>query len=351
VPTLVRFDNGSSTIVPVKGQEPLHHGDDEDSDQALVFDTAAHLSSLGGNFQSQLLGNTGFPKTDFALNSKHYLSLRLNTSRYWGSNNVFFDPASPITNFALSKKGEESVRTATAALALNSALGPRLTNHLRAPVSRDLQSSTSNSADVRTRISSVIEGFGRSTILPRNTNEDRLHLAETMSLEAGRSAWKFGGDTLLTRINNFFPSLSGGEYIFSAIKVDPFTFVPEEGGLELTPLRAYAHGVPRYYIQNFGNATTHPNTREYATFAQDTLRLRDNFNLSLGVRYDLQTFSESGMTRNPLWPQAGRLPHATNDFAPRAGFSWAARSPRRLRHFLRPHSANLYLRARHQQWR
>jgi len=157
VPTLVRFDNGSASAVPVKGQEPLHHGDYEDSDKDLVFATAAHLSTLGGNFQSQMLGNTGFLKTDVALNSRNYLSLRVSTSRYWGTNNVFFDPASPITNFGLSENGEESVRTETAVLSLNSALTPRLTNHLRAQVSRDLQSSTSNSADVRTRISSVIE--------------------------------------------------------------------------------------------------------------------------------------------------------------------------------------------------
>jgi hypothetical protein len=323
VPTLVRFDDGSAVVTPKKGQEPLYHGDYEDSDKDMVMASAAHLSSLGGNYQSQLLGDTGFLKTDFALNSRNQLSLRVSTSRYWGANNVFLDPASPITNFGLSENGEESVNTETAALSLNSAVTARLTNHLRAQVSRDLQSSTTNSRAVRTRISSVIEGFGRSTILPRHTNEDRLHLAETMSLEAGRSTWKFGGDALLTRINNFFPSLSGGEYIFSAIKVDPFTFVPEEGGLELTPLRAYAHGVPRYYIQNFGTATTHPDAKEYAAFAQDTIRLRENLNISLGVRYDLQTFSESGMVSNPLWPQAGRLPHATNDFAPRAGFSWS----------------------------
>ena len=151
-----------------------------------------------------------------------------------------------------------------------------------------------------------------------------------MSFETGRHTWKYGGDALLTRIENFFPALSGGEYLFSAIKVDPFTFVPEEGGLELTPLRAYAHGVPRYYIQNFGRATTHPGTKEYAAFAQDTLRLRENLNVSLGVRYDLQSFSESGMLSNPLWPQSGRVPKATNDFAPRFGFSWSLGDDRPL---------------------
>ena len=58
----------------------------------------------------------------------------------------------------------------------------------------------------------------------------------TFSVEGRRNSWKLGGDALLTRIHNFFPSLSGGEYIFDPIKVNPFTFEPQEAGLELTPL-------------------------------------------------------------------------------------------------------------------
>ena len=53
--------------------------------------------------------------------------------------------------------------------------------------------------------------IGRSTILPRETREHRLHFAETLSIEAGRHSWKFGGDALLTRIYNYFPSMFGGE--------------------------------------------------------------------------------------------------------------------------------------------
>ena len=57
---------------------------------------------------------------------------------------------------------------------------------------------------------------------------------------------------MLTKIYNFFPSTFGGEYIFDPIKVDPFTFQPLIGGIQLTPLRAYAHQVPHYYIQRLG---------------------------------------------------------------------------------------------------
>jgi hypothetical protein len=323
VPTLVRFLDGSSAFVPQKGAEPLHHGDYEESDKALVFAAADQLNSMAGEFGSSLLGNAGFFKVDLSLTPKHYLSTRLSTSRYYGANNVFFDPASPITTFAVSQNGEENVATESASVSLTSALSWRMTSHLRAQFSRDLQESFSNSTVPRTRIYDVFDGFGRSSILPRQTREHRFHLAETLSLETGRHSWKFGGDTLFTRTFNFFPSLFGGEYIFDTLRVDPWTFAPMRYGMEITPLRAYAHQVPRYYIQNFGSAVSHPDSNEYSWFVQDTIRLGSRLAVSLGTRYDLQTFSTRGLQTNPLWPDSGKVPTDINNFAPRVGLAYS----------------------------
>ncbi len=63
---------------------------------------------MAGNYGSQLLGNTGFVKLDATLSQRHHLSARLNTSRYYGANNVFFDPASPVTTFATSKTAKKT---------------------------------------------------------------------------------------------------------------------------------------------------------------------------------------------------------------------------------------------------
>ena len=59
----------------------------------------------------------------------------------------------------------------------------------------------------RTKIYNVIDSFGQSSILPRQTREHRLHAAETLSLSAGRNEWKFGGDAMFTWDDNYFPSL------------------------------------------------------------------------------------------------------------------------------------------------
>jgi len=330
VPAVVRFLDGSSVVVPQAAAGPATPGDYEATDQALVFATAAQLSKQAGTFPSSMLGNAGFFKFDLVLNQHNNLSLRLNTSRYYGHNNVFLDPASPLSSFGISDNGEENVSTESGSLALASNLSVKAVSRFRAQFSRDLQSSTANSTDPLTKISDIIEGFGRSSILPRQTREHRLHLAETLSVEGKRNSWKFGGDVLLTWIYNFFPSLSGGEYIFDPIKVNPFTFEIQEGGLELTPLRAYAHQVPHYYLQSFGPAVTHPDTNEYAGFLQDTIRVSERLALSLGARYDLQTFSTKGLQANPLWPDAGRVPYNTGNFAPRVGLAYSIGNERPL---------------------
>jgi len=242
-PTVVRFIDGGRAVVPLPGAGPATPGDYEASDQTLVFATATQLSKGAGEYPSKLLGNAAFAKVNVALSSHNLLSIRLNTSRYSGSNNVFLDPSSPVTAYGISDNGTENVATETLSASLSSAPSVKIASHFRAQFSRDLQWSRSNSNQPLTRIPGIIDGMGQSTILPRQTREHRLHFAETLSREGDRHLWKFGGDALFTFINNYFPSMFGGEYIFSPIKVNPFTFQQMNGGLELTPLRAYAHEV------------------------------------------------------------------------------------------------------------
>ena len=329
-PNVVEFLDGSSQVVPAAGTGPYTPGDYEASDQALVFAAAAHLSSLAGEYPAAQIGNSSYTKLDINLTPRHQLALRLNTTRYWGANNVFLDPSSPVTYDSISNNGQELVSTETGSLSLTSGLSPRWISHLRAQFSRDLQQSYSNTSDVLVKIPNILDGIGRSNLLPRQTREHRLHLAETVSHEGNRNAWKFGGDGLLTWIYDFFPSQQSGEYLFYPIKVDPFTYEPMESGLPLSALRAYAHEVPHYYLQNFGSAASHPDTNEYAAFAQDTLRVTDHLALVLGVRWDLQTFTTAGLISNPLFPPSGKVPFQPRNFAPRAGLAYSFGNTRPL---------------------
>jgi hypothetical protein len=349
LPTVVEFENGAMTVVPQLGTPgfPLDyevcdpHIGGSACDQTLVAGASALLSQQGGTFPATMLGNTGFLKIDRVMGSRNLLSARLSTSRYYGTNNVFLDPSSPVTNDALSGNGQEQVRTESAALTVTSTLSPRWTSHLRGQFSRDLQQSLPNSTAPRAEIYNWIADMGESSILPRQTREHRLHLAETISYSRGQHQWKFGGDGMRTWDYNYFPSLYSGEYIFDYVSVNPWFFVPMLEGLDLTPLRSWAHTVmpswnadagnwtgptanlARYYVQNFGNPVSHPDSNDYAAFVQDTMRLTSHLSASLGVRYDLQTFSRAGMVSNSLWPLAGKMPEPNRNFAPRIGLAYA----------------------------
>ena len=58
----MRFVDGSSVLVPQKGDEPLHHGDYEDSDKDLVFAAAAHLNTMAGTYRSECWATLRFSK-------------------------------------------------------------------------------------------------------------------------------------------------------------------------------------------------------------------------------------------------------------------------------------------------
>ena len=171
-------------MVPQAGAGPATPGDYEATDQALVFATAAHLSKQAGTFPSSMIGNAGFFKLDFVLNQHNNLSLRLNTSRYYGHNNVFLDPASPLTSFGISDNGEEDVSTESGSLSLTSNLSFRVVSRFRAQFSRDLQSSTANSTDPLTKIPDHHRGL--RTLIHSSPPDPGTPPASGRDLQCGR---------------------------------------------------------------------------------------------------------------------------------------------------------------------
>jgi hypothetical protein len=316
VPSIMQFANGASSIVPTAA-------DYDYTDQPLVMAAAQHLNSMGGTYPTTMQGNAGFAKLDFTLSPKQLAFVRISTSRLNGVNDEFFDPSSPVTGYAETANGSQDVRTESVAASLTSAWTSNLATNLRLQFSRDVQLATSNSDQPWTKIYDIIAGFGGSSTLPQDTREHKFFAGDTLSYETSRVHWKFGGDFIQNWIYNYYPYLFGGEFYFDDVKVNPFTYAPMEYGEPLTPLRAYAHDVPRYYMQDFGNAVSHPNSRLYSAFTQSTIRVTRNFTLNAGLRYDLQTFEPGALETNPLYLPSGKVPTDLNNFSPRVGFAYS----------------------------
>jgi hypothetical protein len=175
VPSVVQFANGASTIVP----QPTDY---DYTDKALVYAAAQKLNDMGGSYPTTMQGNAGFAKIDFNLSQKQLAFVRVSTSRLTGTNNVFFDPSSPITGYAATANGTENVQTESIAASLISSWTNRLATNFRVQFSRDVQNFVSNSDQPWTKIYDLMAGFGGSSTLPRDTSEHKLHIAETLTM-------------------------------------------------------------------------------------------------------------------------------------------------------------------------
>src|SRR6201999_3939688 len=92
VPSIMQFANGASSVV-------AQCADYDYKDQKLVTAAAQQLNAMGGTYPTTMQGNAGFGKVDFTLSPKQLAFVCLSTSRFTGTNHVFFDPSSPITGY------------------------------------------------------------------------------------------------------------------------------------------------------------------------------------------------------------------------------------------------------------
>ena len=138
------------------------------------------------NSRRKMVGNAGFFKLDFTLTPHETLSTRISTSRYYGLNNVFLDPSSPLTTNAISENGQEQVATETASVSLTSTFSWRLISHLRAQFSRDLQQSSTNTTDPLTKVAAPSTASDVRTFCP-------ARLANIACTWPRPSAWKASG--------------------------------------------------------------------------------------------------------------------------------------------------------------
>jgi hypothetical protein len=228
-----------------------------------------------------------------------------------------------------------------ATAALTSVVSPALVNELR--VNRSIQRLMRN-IPASSRLlpgldfpSVRIGTDGAST--PQGRVQRNWIVANTTSYHSGRHSLKWGGEMNLVRAPVLTNENFNGNYRFPR-DTGPFTPDRYTAGLNLQFARAESPD-PTY-------TTLRRDMNMYALFVNDTWRLRPNFTLSLGVRYDLRTlkgdlggpdaFSQPGFSRDrpeEVWLNvalgtAGTIgvqpwqpvPNDTLDLSPRVGFSW-----------------------------
>lgn len=254
-------------------------------------------------------------KLDWQLSPRQRLSLRYNHQNFTGANGE----TSGSTN-AEEHSGDSLVRTRTLNASLASVFGSTLFNELRAQYARDQEPGLANTADPETVVNQSgqrVLTFGRNNFSPRETTITRLQVADTVTWVRGAHTLKLGADFNHDGIFNFFPGFFRGSYTFNSL-------ASFDGGRPT--------GSGEFYQQNFAGvgttgAETHPDSTELAAFVQDVWKPRRDLTLSLGLRYDVQSFAKPPV-RNPD-PQllaagidTGRLATDKDNLGPRLGLAW-----------------------------
>ncbi|HKR14990.1 MAG TPA: TonB-dependent receptor [Pyrinomonadaceae bacterium] len=136
-----------------------------------------------------------------------------------------------------------------------------------------------------------VANFGTSTTSPLGRDINLLEIVDNVSTQRGNHSLKAGGGFLYNRVNILFPGAVQGVYTFNNLG----TFLT---GNYFSYQQAF--GVPE-------QAQSNPN---FGLFVQDEWRVRPDFTINAGLRYDAQFLPEPIQTD-------------TNNFSPRLGIVWA----------------------------
>jgi len=178
-------------------------------------------------------------------------------------------------------------------------------------------------------------------------DETRFELADTLQWHVGRQVLMVGADW--SRIRDRIDTLSAQEGAFS---YDSGTTNGKDGGL-VDWITDYTFSVYAYpngacpsidatvhyfcfhsFTQSFGATETEFVTHNVAGFVEDSIRVRSNLSVTLGLRYDY-TLLPKPQTANPLLDAdiaaiggaiqgaTGTFPEDRNNFGPRLAVVWA----------------------------
>lgn len=280
-----------------------------------------------------------FGKADFNLNASNQLSVRYNQSTYEGLNatsvgNALF----PTVTSALSNNGTEQDRSRTVLGQLNSTLTTNLYNELRVQYSREERPRLAN-AERPTVTAAFIGNFGTVNFLPTTQSDWRFQVFNNLTYIAGNHTMKFGAEVNHTHAQQTFGFNQFG--VFTIAGGNPATILDI---LSYTP--SITTGVVNRfdstdvtYLRQIGNLQAAYDVDLFSLYAQDSWRIRPNFTLNYGLRWDGQFNPApeanndvllnrlSNFQANNRFPIGVRvdptqIPDAGNQLSPRVGMAW-----------------------------
>jgi outer membrane receptor for ferrienterochelin and colicin len=240
-------------------------------------------------------------KLDWSLRASHYLSLR-------GTYAEEEDENQHAWGGLVARSGGGVRRIEDSALAVTgiSVLSTTASNEARILYAN--RRHRLNSLDPTGGVSVSIQGvatFGTDPILPQPRETTIWQFFDAVSCFRGSVSYKVGLDWVHADLSGRLPLYFAGRYQFSALP-------------GLTPLEAFAVGVPVAFVQGFGDPAIADATNQVAGFVQGDWQLSGHLLLRAGIRYDYE---------DPISP----FPTDADNWAPRLSFSWTGGATWRVR--------------------
>jgi Carboxypeptidase regulatory-like domain/TonB dependent receptor len=279
---------------------------------------------------------------DHQINHRNNLTLRLgyNPSDLTGIQDESQNQTVGQNDF--SRTGIQTLRDLSFVGSLASTLSNTLVNEARFNFGR--RKATFDSQIPGAAIQVIGSAFmGSNPFSPVNRVEKRFEFTDNVNYIRGNHTFKFGGDLSFIDIKASFQLNFPGLFNFGGVAASTLgNFIP---GLpatapDITPVQSYGLGFPSAFIQGFGNPNSSIKNRPLAFFGQDSWKIRPNFTLNYGVRYDVEltdtiapigfTDPLTGIVLTPADLQTAQdavnvqqgFPRDKNNFAPRVGFAW-----------------------------
>ncbi|HYP25277.1 MAG TPA: carboxypeptidase regulatory-like domain-containing protein [Blastocatellia bacterium] len=273
-------------------------------------------------------------RVDYEINNSHRANVRYNFSDLKQLNAVSTgNQLFPTISNSISNNGTEKDRTNTVVGQMASFFTTSLVNELRVQYSREERPRIANS--IEPNITSIIGVTGTVNFLGQNEQFDwRLQVADNLSWIRGNHTFKFGGEYNHVYAEQLFGFDQTGTFQIlggtTAGVLDILSFTPGAG----STVNRFDNTSVRFRKQ-IGNLQSNLTTEEIAFFGQDSWRIRPNFTLTYGLRWEGQ-FNPTPDTSNTAllnlvkdfrFPSGHTLdptqiPDDTDQFGPRVGFAW-----------------------------
>jgi hypothetical protein len=299
--------------------------DDNDVVNAVVLDPSLNIVGFNQSLLSPVRRTTFSPRLDYQLNPTNTLVARYTYERNRREN-------AGVGDFNLPERAFDTSNTQhTFQLTETAVINQRVINETRFQYVRERRRQEGETPAPTLRVLEAFTGGGAQVGLSLN-NEDRFELSNYTSWSVGNHSLRAGARLRSIRITDISPQNFAGTVTFGgglAPQLDANNQIVFDGAGQpvLVPITSIERFRRTVLLQNLGLSPAEIRTRgggatqfsiaggnpqasitqtDFGPFIQDDWRLRPDFTLSLGLRYEAQTNVSNNL-----------------NFAPRVAFAWS----------------------------